>query len=58
MDRLMASALIPVPTERVLVDKTPTLGICLGMQLMTRGSDEGSCPARLDNATTRRFDER
>ena len=27
--------------KRVLVDKVPILGICLGAQLMTRGSEEG-----------------
>lgn len=30
--------------KKVLVEKTPTLGICLGMQLMTRGSEEGRLP--------------
>ena len=30
--------------NRVLVDKIPTLGICLGMQLMTRSSEEGVRP--------------
>ncbi len=27
--------------QRVLIDKVPVLGVCLGMQLMTRGSEEG-----------------
>ena len=30
--------------KRVLVDKTPILGICLGAQLMTKGSEEGQEP--------------
>ena len=41
MDNLERSGLIPVLNERVLQAKVPTLGICLGMQLMARGSDEG-----------------
>lgn len=28
--------------EKVLIQKTPILGLCLGFQLMTKGSDEGS----------------
>ena len=27
--------------KKVLIDKIPVLGICLGLQLMTRGSEEG-----------------
>jgi glutamine amidotransferase len=27
--------------EKVLTEKTPILGLCLGFQLMTHGSDEG-----------------
>ncbi|MCX6334997.1 MAG: imidazole glycerol phosphate synthase subunit HisH [Bacteroidia bacterium] len=30
--------------KKVLTDKTPVLGICLGMQLMTLGSEEGKLP--------------
>ncbi len=41
MDNLERSGLIPVLNERVVQARVPTLGICLGMQLMTRGSDEG-----------------
>lgn len=41
MDNLERSGLIPVLNERVLQARVPTLGICLGMQLMTRRSDEG-----------------
>lgn len=31
----------PTITKKVLEEKVPILGICLGMQLMTDGSDEG-----------------
>lgn len=41
MDNLHRSGLLPVLNERVLGAGVPTLGICLGMQLMTRRSDEG-----------------
>ena len=41
MDSLQRSELIPVLNERVLEARVPTLGICLGMQLMTRASAEG-----------------
>ena len=57
MSRLIASGLIPTLNEKVMRDRTPVLGICLGMQLMTRGSDEGSLPGLgWIPATTRRFD--
>ena len=41
IDRLHSSGLIPVLNERVVQARVPTLGICLGMQLMTRSSEEG-----------------
>ena len=44
MKNLRERGLIDVLNEKVLEDKIPTLGICLGMQLMTQGSDEGSLP--------------
>jgi glutamine amidotransferase len=41
MDNLARSGLLPVLDERVRRAGVPTLGICLGMQLMTRRSEEG-----------------
>ncbi len=43
MQSLVRTDLIPVLGERVLVARVPILGICLGMQLMTHGSTEGTC---------------
>ena len=57
MARLHESGLVPLLTEKVLGERTPMLGICLGMQLMTRGSEEGALPGlNWIAATTRRFD--
>ena len=42
IENLERSGLIPVLGERVLVAGVPILGICLGMQLMTLGSTEGT----------------
>lgn len=43
--------------KKVLTDKIPTLGICLGMQLMTKSSEEGVLPGLgWVNASTKRFD--
>lgn len=44
MRHLKGSGLVELLTERVLNDRVPVLGICLGAQLMTRGSEEGSEP--------------
>lgn len=44
MEKLAGSGLIPVLEEQVLGEKKPVLGICLGMQMMTRGSDESELP--------------
>ena len=41
MENLHRTGLIPILEKRVLRDKVPVLGICLGMQLMTRRSEEG-----------------
>ena len=42
MDALKQLDLVGVLNEKVIDKKTPILGICLGMQLMTKGSEEGS----------------
>lgn len=34
--------MVEVLNQKVLVEKTPILGICLGMQLMTKSSEEGT----------------
>lgn len=44
MDRLDASGLRGPLDEMALERKVPILGICLGMQLLTRGSEEGDRP--------------
>jgi glutamine amidotransferase len=44
MTNLERSGLIPLLNEKVTRQKTPVLGICLGMELLTKGSDEGVCP--------------
>lgn len=41
MDQLRKLDLLEALNEAVLERKTPILGICLGMQLMTQGSEEG-----------------
>jgi glutamine amidotransferase len=56
MQNLADCGLIPVLNEAALERKVPFLGICLGMQLLSRGSEEGVKPGLgwLD-ATTVRF---
>lgn len=44
MRNLHDSGLVPVIEERVKGNGVPILGICLGMQLMTRSSEEGALP--------------
>jgi len=41
MTQLRNSGLLDIVNKRVLVDKIPILGICLGVQLMMEGSEEG-----------------
>jgi glutamine amidotransferase len=54
--RLSASGLVPLLTRRALEERVPVLGICLGMQLMTRSSEEGKAPGLgWIDAHTRRF---
>ncbi|MDX2048359.1 MAG: imidazole glycerol phosphate synthase subunit HisH, partial [Chitinophagaceae bacterium] len=42
--KLKQSGLIPLLNKKVLEQKTPVLGICVGMQLLTEGSEEGELP--------------
>jgi len=42
MKNLNERGLIPVLQKKVMQEKTPFLGICLGMQLITRKSEEGA----------------
>jgi len=44
MKKLADIKLVPLLTKKVLKDKTPFLGVCLGMQLLTKRSEEGSLP--------------
>lgn len=44
MKNLRERGLIQVLNEKVLDGKTPVLGICLGCQLLTKSSEEGSLP--------------
>ena len=44
MQKIADSGLIEVLNQKALVVKVPVLGICLGMQLLTNGSEEGNLP--------------
>ncbi len=44
MEKIENSGLIPILNQKALTEKVPTLGICLGMQLLTRSSEEGKRP--------------
>lgn len=56
MTRIADSGLRDVLDRKALVDHIPVLGICLGMQLLTRGSEEGKLPGLgWINAVSRRF---
>jgi glutamine amidotransferase len=57
MNNLRAHNLIPTLNKKVLDEKTPVLGICLGMQLLARRSEEGSAEGLgWIDAEVKRFD--
>lgn len=56
MERISSSGLQPLLDKKVLEEKVPVLGICLGMQLLTKSSEEGVLPGLgWVNAKTIRF---
>ena len=56
MSRIHECGLRDVLERKALQERIPVLGICLGMQLLTRSSEEGRLPGLgWVNATTRRF---
>lgn len=44
MQKLESSGVLSCLQQRVLLDKVPFLGICLGMQLLLENSEEGNLP--------------
>lgn len=44
MNNLVKLGLMSLLTEKVIMKKTPVLGLCLGMQLFTQCSEEGKQP--------------
>ena len=44
MENLNKSGLLECLNRKAVQQKTPILGICLGMQLMTKSSEEGQLP--------------
>ena len=42
LDQLRSSNLLEEVLQLVLVDKVPILGVCIGMHMLARGSEEGS----------------
>ena len=44
MRNLLELDLVDILNKKVLEEKTPVLGICLGMQLLSKGSEEGALP--------------
>lgn len=58
MSRLSGSGMRAALDEAVLGAKRPVLGVCVGMQMMARGSEEGKLPGLgWIDAHVRRFDD-
>ena len=57
MAKLETLGILDVLKKKVLEDKTPIMGVCLGMQLFTRGSEEGKKEGlSFVDAYTKKFD--
>ena len=57
IDKLHASNLVSIIKQRVLYDRIPFLGVCLGMHLLFDSSEEGSLPGLgLIPGIVKRFD--
>ncbi|MGZ4089400.1 MAG: imidazole glycerol phosphate synthase subunit HisH [Bacteroidia bacterium] len=41
MGKLVSMGIVEVLKQKVIQEKTPIMGVCLGMQLFTKGSEEG-----------------
>jgi imidazole glycerol-phosphate synthase subunit HisH len=56
MKKLEHMGLVEVLRKKVMEQKTPIMGVCLGMQLFTQGSEEGQMPGLgFINAFSRKF---
>ena len=56
MQKINDSGIKEVLDQKVLIEETPILGICLGMQLLTKSSEEGKEKGLgYINASTKRF---
>ena len=56
MSKLENMGIIDTLKQKVMEEKTPILGVCLGMQLFTKGSEEGNKPGLgFIDAFTRKF---
>src|SRR4051794_36879552 len=44
VEKLQQSGLLNAINKKVLEQKVPVLGVCVGMQLLTEGSEEGVLP--------------
>jgi glutamine amidotransferase len=57
MKRLNDSGLRPAIEEKVLIQKIPALGVCVGMQMLAHSSEEGHLPGLgWINGAVKRFD--
>ncbi|MFC1749419.1 imidazole glycerol phosphate synthase subunit HisH [Pseudomonadota bacterium] len=58
MNKLISGGWKEILDQKALQEKVPILGVCLGMQLFTKGSDEGDAPGfGWVDAETKAFDK-